>query len=139
MRITLPAGQWIDLKDLGELNRDHQDDWADLREKIRDAKEAARAPLPPVSPLNPAVMADPSDRPERPPVTLNTKDVRPMHDQVLTWMVTDSSYGWPLPWTPAMSVDIGLPAWNKVIAGLEPVFEALNGIVPKENPTGTGT
>lgn len=138
MRVNLPEGQWIDLREVSELNRDHQDDWAELSEKIRNAKEAARPPLPELDAANPAVMPDPADRP---PVTLNRKDVRPLHDLALQWLVKETSFGYPLPWTTATSKLLALPSWNLVIDKLETAsyFDDLNAIVPKEKTTGTGT
>jgi len=121
-RVEVPdGGGWFDLRDLKDLTSDHQEEYLDLADELREKKRAAQAALPPA---NPAVMPDPLDEA---PVRLTRKDTTPIRELVEGWMVSDSSFGLPLP------RPLPLLASNVLRDALEPVFEALNGTVPKEN------
>jgi len=122
-RVNVPGGAWFDLRDIGDLTSQHQEDYLDLGDQIREAKRAALAALPPV---NPAVMPDPDDET---PVRLTRKDTGPIRELVEGWMVADSSFGVPLP------KPLPLIAANVLREALEPIFDALNGNVPDPKPS----
>ena len=122
-RVEVPSdGGWFELRDIKELTSDHQEEYLDLADELREKKRAALAALPPV---NPAVMPDPDDDT---PVRLTRKDTAPIRELVERWVVADSSFGVPVP------RPLPLPAANVLRDELEPYLEALNGIVPKESP-----
>ena len=120
-RVEVPGGGWFDLKELSELTSDHQEAYLDLADELREKKRAELAALPP---LNPAVMADPADET---PVRLTRKDRGPVRDLVESWVLTDSSFGMPLP------KPLPLVAANVLREALDGYYGALNGEVPKEN------
>ena len=120
-RVDVPGGGWFDLRDIAELTSDHQEQYLDLADELRERKREALAALPPV---NPAVMPDPADET---PVRLTRKDLGPVRDMVEGWVVTDSSYGMPLP------KPLPLVAANVLREALDGHYGALNGDVPKEN------
>ncbi len=121
-RVEVPDdGGWFDFRDIKELTSDHQEEYLDLADELREKKRAALAALPPV---NPAVMPDPDDDT---PVRLTRKDTAPIRELVERWVVADSSFGVPVP------RPLPLHAANVLRDELEPYLEALNGIVPKEN------
>ena len=131
-RVDVPGGGWFDLRDIGDLTADHQEEYLDLADELRERKRETLAALPPV---NPAVMPDPDDET---PVRLTRKDTAPIRALVEGWVVADSSFGMPLP------KPLPLVASNVLRAELEPVFGALNGDVtpngsPGSEPTSTGT
>ena len=120
-RVDVPGGGWFDLRDIAELTSDHQEQYLDLADELREQKRERLAALPPV---NPAVMPDPADDT---PVRLTRKDTAPIRELVEGWVVADSSFGMPVP------KPLPLLASNVLRDELEPYLEALNGIVPKEN------
>ena len=126
-RVEVPGGGWFDLKELSDLTSDHQETYLDKADEIREAKRAMLAALPPE---NPAVMPDPADET---PVRLTRKDTGPIRNLVEGWMVTDSSFGMPLP------KPLPLIAANVLRDALEPAISALNGDVPKESPVSAST
>jgi hypothetical protein len=126
-RVTVPGGGWFDLRDLSDLTSDHQEQYLDLGDELRQAKRDALAALPPV---NPAVMPDPADET---PVRLTRKDTGPIRELVQGWMVADASFGMPLP------RPLPLLAANVLRDALESAFGALNGEVPKESPESAST
>lgn len=121
-RAEVPGGGWFDLRSVNDLTSEHQEQYLDLGDEIREAKRAALAALPPV---NPAIMPDPDDET---PVRLTRKDTGPIRDLVTGWVVADSSFGLPLP------SPLPLVAANVLRDALEPVFAALNGEVPAPKP-----
>lgn len=136
MRIDLPGG-WADLLEISALNADHQDEYVDLGQEIREKKEAALAATEPAPlPDNPAVMADPADKPA---IRLTRKDVRPIQDLVAGWVVKDISYPGVLPWNSASRALMPLPDWNVLRDALEPYFGALNGESGPKEATGDGS
>jgi hypothetical protein len=134
MRLDLTGG-WVELLPIDELNRDHQDDLYDFREKLMEGKLAA-LPEPEPDPGNPAVMADPADRPA-PEYT--RADVRQIHDLVLGWIVKDASWPGMVPWTSEAGARMPLLAWNVLRKTMEAYFEVLNGSGPKETTEDTPT
>ena len=90
-RVDVPGGGWFDLRDIAELTSDHQEDYLDLADELREQKRERLNALPP---LNPAVMPDPADDT---PVRLTRKDTKPIRELVEGWVVADSSFGMPLP------------------------------------------
>ena len=120
-RVDVPGGGWFDLRDIAELTSDHQEQYLDLADELREQKRERLAALPPV---NPAVMPDPADDT---PVRLTRKDTAPIRELVEGWVVADSSFGMPVP------KPLPLLASNVLRDALEPVYESLNGTVPKEN------
>ena len=126
-RVTVPGGGWFDLRDISELTSDHQEQYLDLADEIREAKRERLAALPP---LNPAVMPDPADDT---PVRLTRKDTGPIRELVEGWVVTGSSFGIPIP------RPLPLVASNVLRDELEFFLSALNGEVPKENPVSGST
>jgi hypothetical protein len=125
-RVDVPGGGWFELRDIGELTSDHQEQYLDLADDLRETKQQLTALLPPE---NPAVMPDPADTT---PVRLTRKELGPIRQLVEGWIVADSSFGMPLP------KPLPLIASNVLREALEPCFSALNGDVPKENP-GSGS
>ena len=121
-RVGVPGGGWFDLRDIANLNSDHQEAYLDKADELRDAKRQRLAAL--ESRLNPAVMPDPADDT---PVRLTRKDLGPVRELVEGWVVADSSFGMPLP------KPLPLMASNVLREALEEYFSALNGDVPKEN------
>ena len=126
-RVDVPGGGWFDLRDIAELTSDHQEQYLDLADDLREAKRERLAALPP---LNPAVMPDPADDT---PVRLTRKDTGPIRALVEGWIVADSSFGMPLP------KPLPLVAANVLRDALEPAISALNGEVPKESPASAST
>jgi len=127
-RVDVPGGGWFDLRDMAELTSDHQEQYLDLADELREAKRERLAALPP---LNPAVMPDPNDET---PVRLTRKDTVPIRLLVEGWVVADSSFGVPLP------KPLPLIASNVLKDALEPFFAALNGdVVPNESPASAST
>jgi hypothetical protein len=120
---------WFDLRDLSELNSDHQDEYNAAAIDIRLAKQKAAAEA--IAAANPAVIPDPD---QDIPVRLTAVDTRPVRDLLLSWILAGSSFGVPLPWP------LPLVPWNVLRKALEPYYDALNGEipeVPKEAPTGS--
>ena len=131
-RVDVPGGGWFDLRDIGDLTSDHQEQYLDLADELRERKREALAALPPV---NPAVMPDPADDT---PVRLTRKDTGPIRELVEGWVVADSSFGMPLP------KPLPLMAANVLRAELDGYYGALNGdVTPNGSPvsasTSTGT
>jgi len=126
-RVDVPGGGWFDLRDIGDLTSDHQEQYLDLADEIREAKRERLAALPP---LNPAVMPDPADDT---PVRLTRKDTKPIRELVEGWVVAGSSFGMPLP------KPLPLTASNVLRGELEFYLSALNGEVPKESPVSGST
>ncbi len=120
-RVDVPGGGWFDLRDIAELTSDHQEQYLDLADELREQKRERLAALPPV---NPAVMPDPADDT---PVRLTRKDTAPIRELVEGWVVADSSFGMPVP------KPLPLLASNVLKDALEEYFSGLNGEVPKEN------
>ncbi len=120
-RVDVPGGGWFDLRDIAELTSDHQEQYLDLADELREQKRERLAALPPV---NPAVMPDPADDT---PVRLTRKDTAPIRELVEGWVVADSSFGMPVP------KPLPLLASNVLKDALEEYFSGLNGDVPKEN------
>lgn len=129
-RVNVPGdGGWFELRDIKELTSDHQEQYLDLADELREAKRQRQAEL--ESQLNPAVMPDPADDT---PVRLTRKDTAPIREMVTGWMVADSSYGMPLP------KPLPLLASNVLRDALEPVFGALNGdVTPNGSPASAST
>jgi hypothetical protein len=124
-RVSVPGGGWFDLRDLGDLNSDHQDEYTDLAVEIREGKRRAAAAA---APANPAVAPDPNAADDT-PVRVTQKDMHPLRDLVLSWVLADSSFGVPVQWP------LPLPAANVLRKALEPYYDALNGDGPKEDLT----
>ena len=120
-RVDVPGGGWFDLRDIAELTSDHQEQYLDLADELREQKRERLAALPPV---NPAVMPDPADDT---PVRLTRKDTAPIRELVEGWVVADSSFGMPVP------KPLPLLASNVLKDALEDYFSGLNGDVPNEN------
>jgi len=120
-RVDVPGGGWFDLRDIAELTSDHQEQYLDLADELREQKRERLTALPPV---NPAVMPDPADDT---PVRLTRKDTAPIRELVEGWVVADSSFGMPVP------KPLPLLASNVLKDALEEYFSGLNGEVPKEN------
>ena len=120
-RVDVPGGGLFDLRDIAELTSDHQEQYLDLADELREQKRERLAALPPV---NPAVMPDPADDT---PVRLTRKDTAPIRELVEGWVVADSSFGMPVP------KPLPLLASNVLKDALEEYFSGLNGEVPKEN------
>jgi hypothetical protein len=156
-RVNVPpvdgdAGGWFEIRPLGFLSPDHQDDDDDLVDALRDRKRAALPPPGP-DPLNPVVMA------EEPVITLGRKDLAPRFGLLLGLVLEGSSYGIDtarLAAAVAMApgdarVDalgtafteerrkLPLHAWNTLRQKLEPYFGALNGQGPKGTQPPDGT
>lgn len=127
-RHDVPGGGWFDLRGAADLTEDHQNQYLDLLDKLRDDKRKAVAAA--IAAENPAVMPNPDDDT---PVDLTRAEERPVRDLVESWILTDSSFGIPLPHP------LPLLAANVLRRGLRPVFVALNGGIPKENPDGDST
>jgi hypothetical protein len=129
-RHDVPGGGYFDLRPISDLNSDHQDEYTELSIEIRERKRREQAALVPV---NPAVMPDPNAEAEDAPVRLSPKDTRPVRDLLLSWILTDSSFGVPVTWP------LPLPAANVLRKALSPYYDALNGDVPKDpEPKATG-
>jgi hypothetical protein len=112
---------WFDFGDLSGLTADHQDEYLDLGDKLREAKrEAERERL---AAAHPGMIPDPD---QDIPVRLTRKDTGPIRDLVLSWVLESSSYGLPLP------SPLPLVANNVLRQALEPFFSALNGEVPAD-------
>ena len=127
-RVDVPGGGWFDLRDMSELTSDHQEQYLDLADEIREAKRERLAEL--EAQRNPAVMPDPADDS---PVRLTRKDTGPIREMVEGWVVAGSSFGIPLP------RPLPLVASNVLRDELEFYLSALNGEVPKENPASAST
>ena len=128
-RVEVPGGDgWFDLNELSGLTSDHQEEYLDLADELRADKREALAAA--EAAKNPAVMPGPV---EDIPVRLTRKDLGPINALVEGWMVAGSSFGMPLP------KPMPLMAANVLANALEPVFSALNGSVPKENPGSDST
>ena len=128
-RVEVPGdGGWFDLKDLSDLTSDHQEQYLDLADELREQKRERLNAMPP---LNPAVMPDPNDET---PVRLTRKDTKPIRELVEGWVVADSSFGMPLP------KPLPIIASNVLRAELEPFFGALNGdVTPNGSPVSAST
>ena len=126
-RVDVPGGGWFDLRDMNELNEDHQIEYLDLADRLRQDKRDLLAALPPE---NPAVMPDPADEV---PVRLTHKDLGPVRDLVEGWLIPDSSYGIPLPKPRPLALV------NVIRQELNPYYGALNGDVPNESPASAST
>jgi hypothetical protein len=131
-RVPVPDGNggelgWFDIRGIGELTEDHQIEYLDLADKLRQDKREALAAVPPE---NPAVMLAAQDET---PVRLTRKDLAPVHALVEGWVIADSSFGIPLPHP------LPLPAGNVLRAELDPIYGSLNGETPKENQDSDST
>jgi hypothetical protein len=126
-RHDVPGGGWFDLLGPDALTEDHQNQYLDLLDRLKDDKRQALAALaPPAHPL-----AAPDDEA---PVTLSRAEERPVRELVESWVLTGSSYGVPL------ARPLPLLAVNVLRQSLRPVYSALNGVVvPKESQDGDST
>jgi hypothetical protein len=114
---------WFDFRDLSSLTSEHQDQYLDLGDELRERKrEAERERL---IAEHPGMIPDPD---QEIPVRLGRKGVAPIRDLVLSWVLEGSSFGVPLP------SPLPLVASNVLTKALEPYYSALNGEVP-EDPT----
>ena len=130
-RIEVPGtDHWFDLQPVEFLTVDHQDPYLDLIDELREKKRAA---LPPAPPVNPAVAA-----PE-PEVRLGRAEIRQLQDLLLSWIVTGTSYGLPLPWEPGNRRQIPLTHWNVLRESLESYYGPIQGAGPKAPETGDGS
>jgi len=120
-------GGWFELRDIRELNEDHQIEYLDLADKLRQDKRDATAARPPE---NPAVMPVPGDEA---PVRLTRAELAPVRELVEGWVVADSSFGIPLPHP------LPLVAGNVFREAIDFYYGALNGETPKENPGSDST
>jgi hypothetical protein len=117
---------WFDFRPIGDLTSDHQDQYLDLGDHLREKKrEAERERL---AAEHPGMIPDPD---QDIPVRLTRKDTGPIRDLVLGWILADSSFGIPLP------SPLPLTASNVLRVALEPVFSALNGEVPDPKTSDT--
>ena len=124
-----PGGGWFDLRPISDLTSDHQEQYLDLADEIREAKRERLAALPPA---NPAVMPDPAAA--EAPVRLTRKDTVPIREMVEGWVVADSSFGVPLP------KPLPLIAANVLRDKLDPYLGALNGdVTPNGSPASAPT
>jgi len=126
-----PAG-WFDLKDPSVLTPDHQDEYFDLGDRLREEKRAKRAAE--QFAANPAVQPDPDG-----PVRLSRTELFPIYSLVLSWVHEGNSFGAEMPLTREGRNALGLAAWNAVKEALDPCFDVLNGNGPKETPPPDGT
>lgn len=124
-RVNVPGtSDWFELADISILTSDHQFDLDELRDGLIEAKRrrlAASAP----PPANPAVMADPADT----DVRLAGRDLIPVYELVLGWVVTDSSRGLPV------KFPLAAGTWNVLRAAVAPYFATLNGAVAPKAET----
>ena len=133
-RVPVPDGSggelgWFDLRDMSELNEDHQLEYLDLADKLRQDKRDALAAADALA--NPAVMPDPDDET---PVKLTRKELGPIRDLVEGWVIVGSSF--PLP----LSRPQPLPVVNVLRVELDPYYDALNGtVVPNGSPASAST
>lgn len=127
-RYDVPGGGWFDLRRAADLTEDHQNQYLDLLDELRDVKRQALAAA--AAAANPAVMPDPADDAE---VTLSRAEEAPVRDLVHGWVLEGSSFGLPLPHP------LPLVAANVLRQGIRPVFVALNGGIPKESQDGDST
>jgi hypothetical protein len=127
-RHNVPGGGWFDIEDdVSNLTEDHQNKYLDLGDELRAEKRKALAAA--AAAAYPGAILDPD---EEVPVELGRGEQQPIRDLVLSWVLTDSSYGKPLPHP------LPLTAANVLRKAMAPVYLALNGVVPKENePSGT--
>jgi hypothetical protein len=126
-RHDVPGGGWFDLLGPDALTEDHQNQYLDLLDKLKDDKRQALAALAPAA----HPLAAPDDET---PVTLSRAEERPVRELVESWVLTGSSYGVPL------ARPLPLLAVNVLRQSLRPVYSALNGVVvPKENQDGDST
>jgi hypothetical protein len=127
-RLNLLDGSgWFDLMEAGGLNADHQDEYWDMQEDVREKKRALLPPPGP-DPANPAVMA-----PE-PVIKMTRKDVKPIQDLVAGWVVQGTSFAGVLPWDAGSRTRMPLAAWNALREAFDPFYDILNGEGPKETP-----
>lgn len=112
---------WFELRDLSELNSDHQDEYNALAIDIRQAKQKAAAEA--LAAAHPGMIPDPD---QDIPVRLTPVDTRPLRDLLLSWVLAGSSLPLPLTWP------MPLTAWNVLAKALSPFFAALNGEVPAD-------
>ena len=117
---------WFELRDIKELTEDHQLEYLDFLDGLRDQKRQALAALN----ANPAVMANPADDT---PVDLTHQELIPANNLVEGWVITDSSFGIPRP------RPLPLIAGNVLRQAMSPYYRALNGVVPKESPGSDST
>jgi hypothetical protein len=123
-RYPVPGTEhWFDLRDLSELNSDHQDEYNARAIEIRQEKQNAAAEA--LAAAHPGMIPDPD---QDIPVRLTPVDTRPLRDLLLSWVLAGSSFPLPLTWP------MPLVAWNVLSKALQPYFSALNGAVP-EDPT----
>jgi hypothetical protein len=127
-RHPVPGGGWFDIGDVSGLNEDHQNQYLDLGDKLREDKRKVLAAA--AFAANPAVLPDPDAEIT---VELDRAEQQPIRDLVLSWVLADSSYGNPLPHP------LPLVAANVLRRAMSPIYGALNGIVPKESPDSAST
>lgn len=121
-RHPVPGGGWFDIGDVSGLTEDHQNQYLDLGDKLREDKRKVLAAA--AFAANPAVMPDPDAEIA---VDLDRTEQQPIRDLVISWVLEGSSYGVPLPHP------LPLIAANVLRKAMSPIFSALNGFVPKEN------
>jgi hypothetical protein len=115
------TGHWFDFRPVDVLTSDHQDQYLDLGDELRERKrEAEREAL---ITAHPGMIPAPDQQIE---VSLNRKEVLPLRDLVLSWIMADSSFGATLP------SPLPLAVANVLRVALAPVYSALNGVVPAD-------
>lgn len=136
MKIDLPGGEWADIRDLDSLTGADQDAYGDEVDRLleirrSEAEAAARA-------ANPAMMPDPADTPRG---RLTGADTRTLRDVLLGKLISDWSYSdrLPLPYVAAYRGRLPLVACVKLTEAIDPLVDVLNGNIPKETETPTGS
>jgi len=121
-RYEVPGGGWFDLKGPGDLTEDHQNQFLDLVDELKNRKRQALATV--FATANPGMVPGAADET---PVELTLAEERPLRDLVLSWTLEGSSYGVPLPYP------LPLLASNVLRLRLGPTYRALHGLIPKES------
>jgi len=130
IKVSLPDGNWAELRDVSELTGADQDTVFDAYDRITESKPQ---PEPQPDPANPAVMLP------APPRRFTNADNRAMRDTALAVAVTAWSYDQiPLPYTPEARRQLPLAACNALYTAVAPIQDALLGVESDEAPKADG-
>lgn len=123
IKVSLPGGQWAEMRDVGDLTGADQDAYFDKLDELRARREIPALPERP-DPANPAQMlpAEPAK-----PGTLTGADLRELRDAVLGAIITSWSLGRPLPFSTETRRSLPVLVCNALFDALVPMSSALQG------------
>ena len=123
IKVSLPGGEWAEMREISELTGADQDTYFDKLDELRARRETPALPERP-DPANPAQMlpAEPAK-----PGALTSADLRDLRDSTLATLITSWSLPQPLPWNPETRRSLPVLVSNILFEVMTPMSNALQG------------